>query len=424
MPTRAGAASTRYLIDIGDASSPTTVTGWNNISGGQVRDLTRLMPLVDSTGAASTLKLRMTDAFNCQPTGSSINTNGTTASTLYPVTATRDSVFLGLKSNGVCTQDDTAAAFELTGLGTDATYDVRFYASRLGDTTGNRTGTYTIGTKSVSLNATANVNGSVVISGVTPTAGTIAVSVAKTSTASYAYLGVVEIVRTASPAPSPTTPQSPSPSQSPTTSAVPAAPPSPTPSPSPTPTAPTAPVSSPTPTASGDPSVTGPATTPTAAPQPVPPPAAFAGVDQQIASPTSVVTLTGVASGAAATSAALWSEVTSTGATIASPSALSTLVSDLAPGLHTFRLTIRDDQAGSATDDVTVVVDPPPNRDCPPSKIVVIGSSTAAGAGASPSSNSWVNRYVSYLQGLDPSSTSRRATTTPTTNSPPALYLP
>lgn len=34
--------------------------------------------------------------------------------------------------------------------------------------------------------------------------------------------------------------------------------------------------------------------------------------------------------------------------------------------------------------------------------IVVLGSSTAAGAGASPSDSSWVNRYRSYLQSLNP----------------------
>lgn len=34
--------------------------------------------------------------------------------------------------------------------------------------------------------------------------------------------------------------------------------------------------------------------------------------------------------------------------------------------------------------------------------IVVLGSSTAAGAGASPSDSSWVNRYRDYLQGLNP----------------------
>ncbi|MCB0844148.1 MAG: SGNH/GDSL hydrolase family protein, partial [Bacteroidetes bacterium] len=34
--------------------------------------------------------------------------------------------------------------------------------------------------------------------------------------------------------------------------------------------------------------------------------------------------------------------------------------------------------------------------------IVVLGSSTAAGAGASPSDSAWVNRYRSYLQGFNP----------------------
>jgi len=38
-------------------------------------------------------------------------------------------------------------------------------------------------------------------------------------------------------------------------------------------------------------------------------------------------------------------------------------------------------------------------------KIVVIGSSTAAGSGASPIDSAWVNRYRAYMQGLNPANT-------------------
>jgi lysophospholipase L1-like esterase len=52
---------------------------------------------------------------------------------------------------------------------------------------------------------------------------------------------------------------------------------------------------------------------------------------------------------------------------------------------------------------MTVTVNPNTIGACSVKKIVVLGSSTAYGTGASPSSNSWVNRYANYLQQLNAS---------------------
>jgi lysophospholipase L1-like esterase len=375
-----------YYIDFGAAATPTTAVGWNNINGTQAKDTTSTFALVDSTGAASGMTLHFTDGFNCLPNGTPTNSTGTTASTVYPATATEDGIFIGASAGGVCTQTDATAAFRLGGLSSNATYDVRFYASRLGDNGTNRTADYSIGATTVSLNASGNVNGVVTIPAVTPTSGTITATITKPSNSIYAYLGVVEIIKhvgaTSSPTPTPTT------TSPPTTTA-----PAPTTSAAPPTTTTPAPTTSAAPTS----------TTPTTPAPAKPVVSVNASPDQAITLPAHQVTLNGSANESGGTIASYsWSELTNGGATILSPTSATTTVTDLAEGNYTFRLTATDSSGVTGTDDVTVVVNPQNVTGCPAKKIVVMGSSTAEGQGALPISDSWANLYTSYLQQIDP----------------------
>jgi hypothetical protein len=196
-PASAMADNTRYLIDFGSPSYLTTVSGWNNISGAQAKDTTTVWPLIDSTGAATNVTFKFTDGFNCLPGGNPVNTTGTQGSSLYPAYATVDSFYLGVVSNGVCTQNDTSATFIVSNLTQNATYDFKFYASRADFATvpANRTTNYTIGATTVQLNATNNVNNVAQITNVTPVNGVITVTVEKGANSGFGYLGVVDMVR-------------------------------------------------------------------------------------------------------------------------------------------------------------------------------------------------------------------------------------
>lgn len=323
---RVGADSERYLIDFGE----TTVTNqisWNNVTSVQARNTTATFMLKDSTGQPGAMSLKFTDPFNCASNGAAVNGNGATNSSLYPASATGDSVYLGLAGTGVCTQTDTTAKLRLGDLSPGAAYEVRFYASRLGNST-DRTTTYTIGSKTVQLNATNNIDDYATITANTSSAGAMDVTIAKAANAAFGYLGVMEIIKSS-------------------------------------------------------------------------PPQVSAGADQSVTLPDYQLTLNGNASDSEGIASYKWTDISNSGATFVSPNNASTGVTDLAAGTHTFRLTAIDNGGSSGSDDVTITVRPQDVADCSPNKLAVLGSSTAAGTGASPVSNSWVNRYESYIKDLN-----------------------
>lgn len=134
-------------------------------------------------------------------------------------------------------------------------------------------------------------------------------------------------------------------------------------------------------------------------------PSANAGSDQSIILPAHGVTLSGQGTDSDGTIVRYqWTEISSGGATFAASGSAVTAVTDLAYGTYTFRLTVTDNDGGTASDDVYVAVNPSPNT-FPTKKIVVLGSSTAAGAGATSGSASWVGKYTTYLQQLNPGNT-------------------
>lgn len=87
-----------------------------------------------------------------------------------------------------------------------------------------------------------------------------------------------------------------------------------------------------------------------------PSPVANAGGDQVITLPTSSLTLSGSGTDNGSIVTYAWTKLSGGASTIASPSSTSTVVSGMASGVHTFRLTVTDNQGAAGSDDVQVTV--------------------------------------------------------------------
>jgi hypothetical protein len=159
-PAQDPAGRQTLLIDFGSATTGTTQgslpddpdNAWNNISeigttvGGRMAGL--LTTEARPTGVALTMLSRFNGA----------NANGTTASTVYPPDATRDSLYGNTEV--FSGQSNIFPAFKLSGLDPQSCYHLSFYASRTG-VSDNRETLYSVSgatTKSVALNAANNIN--------------------------------------------------------------------------------------------------------------------------------------------------------------------------------------------------------------------------------------------------------------------------
>ncbi|HMO66299.1 MAG TPA: hypothetical protein PKE47_13930, partial [Verrucomicrobiota bacterium] len=119
------------LFDFG-ADGTQTVGGssgevlhWNNVPAGTGADDFGLVPnLLLTDGNPTDISLEMVSRFN------GANENGTTASGLYPASATRDSLYGNTELFGGL--ENVTPIFKLTGLPAGATYTLTFYASRTG----------------------------------------------------------------------------------------------------------------------------------------------------------------------------------------------------------------------------------------------------------------------------------------------------
>ncbi len=181
-------------VDFGNAGATTSAAGWNNMTNAS---LNSSISLIDTTGASAGMTARVTDAFytNSSLPNNSGNETGTTSSTLYPASATRDSWYVSPWSSPA----DSFGKVAFSGLSTSATYTVKAYASRMGSDGVNRTAIYTAGGVSKELNATDNVNTVLTFDSLTSTDGTLSVSIApKPGVSNYAYLGVVELIENGS----------------------------------------------------------------------------------------------------------------------------------------------------------------------------------------------------------------------------------
>ena len=191
-----------FLFDFGAAATPTDhaaspddpVNYWNNVTDATaINPAGQLTNLVTINNSSSTLGFQMLSRFG------GANTVGTTASTLFPVDATRDSLYGNTELfSGLA---NIFPSFKLTGLDLGSTYSFSFYASRTGVSDNRETG-YTINGGNngfVGFNPANNVDGiSTTVSGILPTAsGEITISLAPTANNNnanhFTYLGVMRV---------------------------------------------------------------------------------------------------------------------------------------------------------------------------------------------------------------------------------------
>lgn len=194
------------LIDFGGGN--TTVNGptpddplnhWNNVttSIGTV-DGGRLSNLVTADNTTTKLGLTMIERFN------GANESGTTAPALFPVDASRDSLFGNTEIfSGLM---DILPRFKLTGLEPSMGYDLTFYASRTG-VSDNRTTRYVIegaAAASAELNPANNLTNTVQARSVRPSeTGEITISLSPAALNNngnhFTYLGVLKVQPAALP---------------------------------------------------------------------------------------------------------------------------------------------------------------------------------------------------------------------------------
>lgn len=181
-----------FLIDFGGPN--TTDMGaspddpshfWNNVTTGiGISASGRVDNLVTDQGTPTAVGLEIVDPFG----GS--NEGGTQSSGLFPINATRDTLFAS----------NSNASFALTGLNPSSDYTFTFYSSREG-VVDNREARYTVtGATSASavLNPAGNVDGSVSVMGIRPDASLeITIEVSPTENNDnpdqFVYLGLLRV---------------------------------------------------------------------------------------------------------------------------------------------------------------------------------------------------------------------------------------
>lgn len=173
-----------FLFDFGPASAITTngaapadpLNHWNNITESIGTSANgQLTNLITAGGTPTDIHLVMLSRFN------GVNENGTTTSTAFPGTATRDSLYGNTETFN--NRSNIFPAFKLTQLNPSRTYSFTFYASRTA-ANDNRETSYTVNGQNsgqAALNAANNVDATVTVPGIVPdTNGDITISLAPT----------------------------------------------------------------------------------------------------------------------------------------------------------------------------------------------------------------------------------------------------
>ncbi|MDA0751962.1 MAG: hypothetical protein O2964_14745 [Verrucomicrobia bacterium] len=158
-----------YLFDFGGGTTTeidvqTEPESWNNVeeSIGLTND-GKMERLISTEFIRTNIGLEMVSRFN------GVNRAGLQTSTLFPASATADSLFGNTEPFGG--QENVFPAFKLTGLDADNAYDFTFFGSReAGD---NRETRYTVtgtNSKTGDLNVASNADGTVTVSNIRPDA--------------------------------------------------------------------------------------------------------------------------------------------------------------------------------------------------------------------------------------------------------------
>lgn len=189
-----------YLIDFGGAN--TTTRGpipddpdnyWNNVAVAVGTTTNGVVTnLVSSLNSTSTISLAMINRFNGN------NENGAQVSTIFPVDATRDSLFGNTEIfNGLT---NIFPSFKLTGLDPATKYSFTFYASRTGVSDIRETDYTVTGGNSglATLDAANNIDTTAGVADITPDgAGEIRIdltpSVNNNNGSHFTYLGVLQV---------------------------------------------------------------------------------------------------------------------------------------------------------------------------------------------------------------------------------------
>ncbi len=193
---------TRYLVDFGSDGAPTETeepspgASWNNVTSDiGINPQGRLADLVTTNGTATGAALQMIARFN------GANLNGSTTATVFPTSATRDSLFGNTAAfSGL---ENIFPSFKLTGLSTSNRYAFHFYGSRTG-VTDHRETRYTVTgatTAFADLDAANNVDRTATVHGMVPSAaGEIVVTLGpgpnNNNGNRFTYLGALRVEST------------------------------------------------------------------------------------------------------------------------------------------------------------------------------------------------------------------------------------
>ncbi len=177
----AGVSTLQYSVYMNFNQDNPAPAPWNNTNEGPIPDDV-YFNLTSSTNTPTGINMTVVGtAFNgVNPYGANTGNN----SGVYPDAVIGQTWWLDA---------NTTAMLRIDGLSIANTYNFTFFASRL--CTGcDRTTVYTIGGKSVSLNAADNVNNIVTITGVTPDEnGSVLVEVRAGGASPFAYIGAMVI---------------------------------------------------------------------------------------------------------------------------------------------------------------------------------------------------------------------------------------
>ena len=158
------------LIDFGSVNNSTTATNWNNVTSSTDNQEGMIVNLINTAGASTGAILTVDDSFH------GVNESGTTSPDVnlpFVGSATRDSFYGEMTPfNGVT---NTTGGFTLSGLNPEKFYTFKIFGSRNG-VTDNRETLYTVSgltTTAASLNTSNNISNTADVLNIKPNANGI-----------------------------------------------------------------------------------------------------------------------------------------------------------------------------------------------------------------------------------------------------------